>query len=229
MPAAMGLPLKIRQSIENAFDRFLLELGFYRLFLSEIVKPDVRITQVDMEKQMILEALAVKIHANWEIFTGDLMVDCLSCDTTQYANSMGVEVPLHPSRDVCEFMLTGAGITSMGDIKKVRGKAKDLLDPEHNPFQEISNVDISKIDEFRLIRNCIAHQSRRAKRSVRNIYLRECKRDDFANPGDFLSTSVEMPGEADKVSMLGVYLNAFFNASEKMKAYLFPEKKPAST
>ena len=220
------MPPAVKPLLEGAFERFLGETEFYRLFLYEIAKPDVRITQEAMEGQMILEALAVKIHTSWEVFVGDLMIDCLSCDTSQYASSMGVTIPQHPPRDVCELMLTGTGILSIGNASEVQGTAKRLLAPGYNPFKEIAKADISAINEFQIIRNYIAHHSRRARRSLEEVYLREYKIGAFIDPGLFLATLVEMHGPIDEITRLGVYLNSFSSAAEKMESYLFPEQQP---
>ena len=221
-------PPTARSSIESGFARFLSELEFYRLFLYAIVTPEVRVTRAAMEKRMLLEALAVKVHASWEGFVRGLMVDCLSCDTAQYAQSMAVTVPEQPSRDLCELMLTGTGILRLGNASQLRGIARDLLMPAFNPFKEIGKADVSAINEFQTVRNHIAHQSRQSRRGMERVYQRS-KLDPSLPPGDFLATSVNGHGSADTAPRLGIYLDAFLSAAETMEAHLFPERQPKGT
>ena len=220
-------PPKVALSIESAFNRFRGELEFYRLFLGEIVKPGASITQEDMEERVVFEALAVKVHASWEVFIRDIMIDCLSCDTAQHAKSMGATLPSPLPRDVCELMLTGTGILSMGDASKVRDTARQRLAPQYNPFKEISDSDVTSINEFQRIRNHIAHQSRHSMRGLEKVY-RAYEIDFSVSPGDFLATFVTIHGTDERIARLGSYINSFSNASEEMYRYLFPGRKPSS-
>ena len=224
------LSLQVKSSLESAFNRFYDELEFYGLFLGEIVKPGVSVTQEAMEERMIFEALAVKIHASWEVFIRDLMIDCLSCNISKHAKSMGVSVPQrNPSREVCEMMLTGTGTLRLGNATNVHKTAERRLVQKYNPFKEINKADVGKIDEFHAIRNYIAHQSSRAKRDLENIH-RGYKLSSFVDPGTFLATIVYAPELNGKYTRLGLYINSFSSASDKMHRYLFPhEKKPRGT
>ena len=224
----LPFPPSARTSIEGALALFLDEMGFYRVFLGEIVQPEIRVTQEAMEKHMLLEALAVKVHASWEVFAKDIMIDCLSCDTSEYAKSMEVDVPLQPSRDVCELMLAGTGVLSLGDASGLRSSASKQLAPAFNPFKEIGAADVRAMNEFQKIRNHIAHQSGQSRRGLNAVY-RHYKIDPSTRPGNFLATPVKIPRLTEEITRLGIYLNAFLQASQKMEGHLFPEKVPQDT
>lgn len=218
------LPAAVESSLRAAFKRFADEIGFYVLFLSKMMQPGFRVTKVETEEQMIVEALAVKIYTSWEVFVADIMIDCLSCDTTQHAKDMGIDIPQHLPRGVCELMLAGTGILSLGNASDIQSVAKRRLVPAHNPFKEIDRADISKINEFQKIRNYIAHQSRLSRLSLEGIYRLKYKIEPFIAPGLFLATHIKVPESEDEAARLSIYLRAFLNAADKMKGHLLPDE-----
>jgi len=167
------------------------------------------------EKEQIVEAFVFKICANWEVFTEDLLIDCLNKDTMQFANHTGFRIPKHLSRDVCKAMIVGVGYIDFKNVSHLKGFAKKILVPDNNPFKEICQKPTSdKIDEFYTMRNYLAHYSYAAARKLEGVYKK--KGIKFREPGDYL-LSFERKNSKRRIN---VYINAFVKAANEMATFL---------
>jgi hypothetical protein len=168
------------------------------------------------EKNQILEAFVLKVYVTWEILVRDLLVDCLNRDTSQYSEHKHMSLPLHLPRNVCEVLISGKGFFDAGDMGQLKKTAKDILVPKYNAFREILKDDSDRIDEFRKIRNYLAHYSPHSKRQLVTMYRTKYGLRKFCEPGNFLSA---FDKQSRRIRFLN-YTNAFFNAADAMNEYL---------
>jgi hypothetical protein len=175
-----------KASVEVTFDNFFAWMNWYMELLDKIYNAK-RVISKSEEKREIFEAFVLKIHATWEIFVEDLLVDCLNKDTTQYAEYMSIRrLRKHLPRNQCKAMVLGMGYLDFRDVSDIKGKANNILVSQHNPFALITNPALKKMNEFYCIRNYIAHYSATAKRSLWKIYKNTYKMKRFHEPGHFL-------------------------------------------
>ena len=169
------------------------------------------------EKREIFEAFVLKIHAIWEIFVEGLLVDCLNKDTSQYAEYMGFKrLRKHLPRNQCEAMVLGMGYLDFRDVSDIKGKAKNILVSQYNPFAIIKNPALKRMNEFYCIRNYIAHYSEPAKRSIWKIYKNTYKMKRFHEPGHFLMAW----DKRTKQIRFDDYMNAFLDTAIEMAEFL---------
>jgi len=183
-------------------------------FLSKVCNGK-RVVDFRKEKEQIFEAFVFKICATWEVFTEDLLIDCLNKDTTQFAKHTGFKIPKHLSRDVCKAMIVGVGYLDFKNVSHLKRFAKKILVPDNDPFKEICQKPTGdKIDEFYTMRNYLAHYSYAATRKLEGVYKK--KGIKFHEPGDYL-LSFDRKNSKRRIN---VYIDAFVKAANEMATFL---------
>ncbi len=199
-------------------------MDWYADFLKKMFAANSILTTT--EKKEIFEAFALKVYVTWEILMQNLLVDCLNRNTSQYARYKDCELPAHLPRNVCESLIAGLGYFNPTDTANIVGIAKNILVPRYNPFGEILKADLKedreKIDQFRHIRNYLAHYSNSSKRKLLSMYRSKYSLKNFREPGNFLSATDK---KTNRVRFLN-YTKAFFNAADAMADFLYG-KDPA--
>lgn len=229
-----------KPSFEDTFRKYFSQMEWYREFLRKMsgvreqrlsrkdkkeiceafvvkIYTDSKVLERRLsrrEKKEIFEAFVIKICAAWEVLIEELFVDCLHCDTSQYAKYTGTRVRKHLRRDECRQLIAGTrgyfDVKSVGDLK---GEAKKFLVDQHNPFKQIPRDDVVKIDQFYVIRNYLAHYSMRSKQTLFRLYKKApYNLTRFREPGYFL---LEYDKITNQVRFLN-YINAFFDAADQM-------------
>ena len=204
-----------KASVKVTFEHYFWWMDWYVEFLSKIYSAK-RVIGIRDEKTEIFEAFVFKIHTTWEVFVEALLIDSLNRDTSQYAKYMNRPLPKHLSRNICEIMLLGLGYLDWKGATQLRAKTKNILVPEHNPFQKIPKTSIKKIDQFYTIRNYLAHYSIVAGRSLSKMYKNNFKMKNFSQPGEFLYAT----DQKTKDTRLGNYIKAFVDAADEMAKFL---------
>ena len=93
--------------------------------------------------------------------------------------------------------------------------SRQILIDQCNPFILISKSDLSKIDEFFIIRNYLSHYSYAAKRLLMNMYTKRYKMKRFVEPGVFLLAR----DSKDDIPRLGVYINVIKSIARDMEGF----------
>ena len=212
-----------KSSFQKTFAQFRLEVAAYAELVADCRKPDFNVSGGISGKHTIIEALAVKSYAAWEVFTEDLLIGCLNRDTSRYAEHKGMKFSKHLSRDLCELMITGLGYLDVKDVGTLKGIANKVLVPEYNAFAEISSADAQRIDDFCKIRNYLSHGSRQSKSTLARVYADRHQAHRFIEPGQFLFAFDRQTGQG-KLTRLQAYLMAFSNAAVSMENFLL--KRP---
>jgi hypothetical protein len=122
----------------------------------------------------------------------------------------------HLPRNQCEAMILGMGYLDFRDVSDIKGKAKNILVSQYNPFAIIKNPALKRMNEFYCIRNYIAHYSTPAERSLWKIYENTYKMRRFHEPGHFLMAW----DKRTKQTRFDNYLNAFLDSAIEMEGFL---------
>lgn len=72
------------------------------------------------------------------------------------------------------FLCFGKNNQYIDYIKTVRLLSKHIFDDNKNPFAQITENDISFLDELQIIRNYIAHESSHAKKKYNDTFKDSC-------------------------------------------------------
>jgi len=136
----------------------------------------------------------------------------LNRDCSRYAETLGLRLRQHLSRDECEAILLGhryLDFRSVGDIKRF---GKRYLVPRWNPFGAITGQQARTIDDFFLIRNYVAHYSSYARRAYRAMLERRHHFRRIPEPGPYLMATDRKTGQY----RWGTYLVVFLQCSQNM-------------
>ena len=199
-----------KADLRKNHDPFDVTLSRYRDFMQRILGAQ-RVIRTVTEKQDIAESVLLRICAHWERFVDEHLIDCVNVDHSQLSDFLGVSIPRHPSRNVCQAILFGGGYRDFRSFGDLKGFTKKVLPDSSNPFLEVTAADARKIDEVFTIRNYLAHYSAAARRALDRIYKDKYKMKRFREPGSFLLAS--------QGKRLWAYIEAFENASTKMKEW----------
>lgn len=180
-------------------------------FLMKIEGAKMVVKSID-EKRDVFDAYVFRICANWEILVGDLLIDCLNKDTSQYKEFTGFEIPKHLSRETCKAMILGVTYIDFKSVSDLKKMSKRILVPQFNPFKKIPKSNGEKIDEFFTLRNYLAHYSDAAKRSLERMYKNRHGLKSFREPGDFLLARDKTRG----MIRMAVYINNFVDTADIM-------------
>lgn len=174
------------------------------------------IVKSQQEKQSIFEAFVHSICSNWDILVEELLIDCFNKDTSKYTEYTGFKLDKNIKRDTCKAILIGVGYLDFKSVGDLKGRSKNILIPECNPFVKIPKLNAEKIDEFYIIRNYLAHYSDAAKRALLKVYKTNYNLRVFVQPGRFL-LATEENGELPR---MGTYINNFTDAAAAMGKFL---------
>ncbi|GAH83356.1 unnamed protein product, partial [marine sediment metagenome] len=173
-------------SLTAEFDNFFTSMIQHTDLLVKIVKTtriilppheekEILTKLLPAEKKQIHEAFVLKICATWEILAENIFVECLSRNTSKYAEFKGVTLPRKLTKNTCKGLISGLSFFAFRDMQDLKGKAKKFLEDRYNPFKQVPNDVSGKIDEFYQIRNYIAHRSDTAKQSLKRMYKKTYK------------------------------------------------------
>lgn len=182
----------------------------YRKFLEKVVAAKYVVSSA-AEKRDVAESVLLRLCAHWESFVAEHLVDCVNRDSSRLGEYFSLDLPPHPTKALCQALVIGdryRDFRSMGDLKRFTKKV--LPDPS-NPFLQIKQTHLDKLDEVYIIRNYLAHYSGFAARSLWNLYKKTHGMTYFSEPGKFLLSS--------NAKRLWAYFDAFDGASADMKGW----------
>lgn len=192
-------------------DEFEEDMGWYIEFLTRMLAAK-RVVNYD-DKLEILESLVIRLCAIWEAFIEGEMIDCLNIDCSKYAEELQLQLPKHPTKDLCEAILVGAGYLDFKNVDDIKGFARKVVPDDINPFRLIKNNPTGKrINELYVMRNYLSHYSRKSRRALMKMYQSSWGLKNFRQPGDFL---IAYSGKR-----LIQYIDALLEASEQMRGVI---------
>ena len=219
-------------SLKDEFDKFFNSMTQHTDLLVKIIavkeivlspseEREIQPKILLKEKKQIHEAFVLKICATWEILAESIFVECLPWNTSKYSASKGITLPTKLTPNTCKGLISGLGYFSFRNAKDIKDKAKRYLKDRWNPFKEIPSDLITKINEFYIIRNYIAHRSDAARQSLVKMYKKTYGMR-FRPPGNFLFETVTFveSGERGKEIRFANYSEAFVKAADEMAFYL---------
>ncbi|MBL4793429.1 MAG: hypothetical protein JKY97_10915, partial [Citromicrobium sp.] len=161
------------------------------------------------EKRDLAESVLLRLLANWERFVDEQLVDCLNIDHSRLSEYLGVSIPAHPSKNICEAILFGGTYRDFRGFGDLKGFSKKILPEASNPFLVVHSSRTSAIDEMYKLRNYLAHYSSAAKRALKRMYEEKYEYTNFVEPGMFLL--------GNNCMMLWHYFDMLEGASSDMK------------
>ncbi len=200
-----------KASIEQNHRDFEKKLDVLDRVAAKIVK---RQMGVDLaESDALAEGLVLTVAGYWEEVVDEDFVDSLNRDTSASAQLVGVELPKNLSRDVCFGLLVGDGYLDFRDTGDIVGRSKKVLVPEYNPFVHLTNTVRKSIDQFYILRNYLAHRSKRARRNYHGMLEKDFGYVRVVRPGVFLRAE----GDSLRKPRLEFFLHRFREVSQAIR------------
>lgn len=197
-----------KADLKKNHDSFDAALQRYRSFTQRILNAK-RVISSKTEKEDIAESVLLRLCAHWERFVDEHLVDCINVDHSQLNEYLGVTIPRHPSRNLCQAILFSGGYKDFRSIGELKGFTRKILPDASNPFLSVAAGHAERIDEVFKIRNYLAHYSAAARRALDRLYKSSYGLSRFEEPGRFLL--------ARDARRLWGYFTALESASTDMK------------
>lgn len=167
----------------------------------------------------IIEAFTIKSVCDWEWYIERMLCETLKKDTTKLSETLDLDLPKKISTDECFAFLNGLNYFDLKNATNLKTLSKKILVDEYNPFLKISNEAKNKIDEFYIIRNYVAHKSKKSKKSLMNIY-KKYNILDFLEAGEFL---LSKENKNSKTIMFQDYGSAYWLSAFNILEFLYPK------
>jgi len=196
-----------KADLRKNHEKFESAISRYADLLARLL-PAQRVVRTVGDKREIAEGALLKLCSHWEAFIVEELVDCVNIDSSALGNYLGLSLPKHLSRDLCEAILMRDGYLDFRSIGDLKGTAKKILPNAINPFEKISKPVCDKIDEVYKIRNYLSHRSKASAKALMRMYSTNHDMKNFLEPGQFLLAYYSK-------RLLG-YFNSFVDASNQM-------------
>ena len=167
----------------------------------------------------IIEAFTIKSICDWEWYIEKMISETLKNDTTKLSETIDLELPKKISTDECFAYLNGLNYFDLKNASNLKTISKKILIDDYNPFLKINNEAKNKIDEFYIIRNYVAHKSKKSKKSLINIY-KKYEILEFIEAGEFL---LSKGNEKSKTIIFQDYGSAFWLSAFNILEFLYPK------
>jgi hypothetical protein len=198
------------RSNHREFDSWI---RWYGRFIQKLLSAQ-RVVRYKGEKLELLEALVHRVSVRWELLVEQDIIISLNHDASTYAKALGLKLRRHLTMNECEAILTGFRYLDFKGVGDVKGFGKKYLVERYNPFRAISADHTRQIDEFLVMRNLLAHYSRRAWMSYRHAIRTNHRLQRVREPGEFLAAV----NPRTRRYRWDDYLRNFLDASSQMLA-----------
>ena len=168
------------------FEKNLNELIEYGL---EIITENVTVKKDKIskkEKNILLESLLLRSCAYWENFLEKEIIILINLNSDKFKLNMELPSDIKLNLKLIRAILYGDEYRDFHDIKHFRNYFSKILVEEYNPFTNITNEQLKKINITYTIRNYLSHYSEYSKKKLYQAYVDNFKYKIFQEPGIFL-------------------------------------------
>lgn len=175
------------------FMKFVIEFHNASLFHNQLLNKIVIRHDEFNEKEIasIEEAFLIKQIAEWETFIQNVIIYCVAIDTSKISEYLDLRLPKKVSFENSFAIVNGLNYLSVSSSSELKGLAKKIITENNNPFEQFEIKFLKKIDEAYVLRNYIAHKSKKSKSSLLKMYLNRYNINYFIVPGQFLSEKIK--------------------------------------
>ncbi|MBI9036470.1 MAG: hypothetical protein JEZ03_18590 [Bacteroidales bacterium] len=205
------------------FVRFVIEFHNKSMRYAKLLRTKVQhvdaFTSEDIE--LIEEAFLIKHVAEWEIFIQNIFAYCIAIDTTAICNHLELDLSKKISFDNAYAILNGLNFFTATSTSELKGLAKKIITEKNNPFTQFDKTVLNNVDEVYILRNYIAHKSKKSKQRLQKMYKDRYRLTDFQNPGHFLRQ--EIKDDVDASLRSDLYYGTFMTISTSIWKHLDPD------
>lgn len=173
----------------------------------------------DFETAELFEAFTIKAICDWEWYVEQIICECLKDDTSQLSIELDLTLPQKITFDECIGYINGLGYFDLKSGSNLKSIAKKILPKARNPFENISSEVRNRIDDFYILRNFVAHRSKKSKKALLRTYLKY-NQNKFQEVGDFLLNKES--GDSSKTIRFQDFGGSFWTAAFHILQALYP-------
>lgn len=229
---------RVKEAIEYHLQTFEPQLSLYEGVTANLwplttdrftIKKDEPLdAEYIISKALLIEGMALHVARSWENLVVEDMILLFAQDTETYCETFSYDLEPTITRNEAEAILIGKDYLDFKSFGNIIDFSKKHLVDVLNPFNQIPSAHQQLIDDLIIVRNHIAHRSRRSLRSYRNVLTKYGLQGD-KKPGYFL---LFVPGQENpeeitmwirgegKKRVFGLYIEALKSASESIVNYL---------
>ena len=174
----------------------------------------------DYEASEVVEAFTIKTICDWEWYVEQMICECLQNDTTQLSKELDLSLPNSISLDECVGYLHGLGYFDLKSASNLKSIAKKIPAKGRNPFENISAEARNRIDDFYVLRNYVAHRSKKSKKTLLKTYAKY-NQNQFQEVGEFLLSNHDN-GNSKTIEFQD-FGSSFWLAAFQVLEYLYPQ------
>ena len=138
------------------------------------------------EKNILIESLLLRGCAHWESFIEKEIIYLINRNSQNFKKYMELESNTKLNLKLVRAILYSDRYLDFHDIGRNRSYFLKILNKEYNPFPEINDEQIKKINITYAIRNYISHQSTFSRKRLAQMYKNNYSYSVFQEPGRFL-------------------------------------------
>jgi hypothetical protein len=228
---------KVREAIKYHKEFFDPELLRHETIASELwplVTDRITIKADDppsarsiIHKKILIEGMALHVARLWDNLVVEDMILLFAQNTEKYCESFAYGLEQTITRDEGEAILVGKEYLDFRSFGNIIDFSKKHLADALNPFLKLSSDQRKLIGELMIVRNHIAHRSKRSLRSYKNV-LAEYDIQSEKEPGYFLlfvpgqdnQDEIMMYERHGKKRIFMLYIEALRSISDEIVKYL---------
>lgn len=177
--------MKHRRHVISLCSGLEANVQWYRKFLKKVIDCK-RVLGQRAEKKELAEMVILRLCATWEYYSENILVACVSSDTTKLSKLLNVKLEKMISISLAEACLFGTEYKDFRSVGDLKGYAKKVIVDNYNPFNNIDAKDEAKIDQMFNMRNYLSHYSAKSKRALAKLYKNALLKGAHREPGNFL-------------------------------------------
>lgn len=190
--------------IFQPFMKFVIEFHNDITLYGSILKNEFpKVSALQNEDIVLLEeSYLIKVVAEWESFTHNIIAYCIAIDTTAMSKHLELNLPKKISFDNAYSILNGLQYKTITSSNELKSLTRKILTDQYNPFLQFEKSTLNSIDDLYSLRNYIAHKSQRARERLLTMYRNRYAKISFVEPGYFLTEPNELGSKITRRDLL---------------------------
>jgi hypothetical protein len=205
------------------FIKFVIEFHNSAEVIGTLVRGKLQDRNLLSEEEigLIEEAFLIKHIAEWEIFIQNIFAYCVAIDTTALSGHLELTLPKKISFDTAYAIINGLNFFNITSTDELIGMSKKILTDTTNPFKQFDKKFLNAVDEAYILRNYIAHKSKKSQKRLEKMYKERHNIESFIPPGKFLRQ--EFTDYIGTRIRTDLYYGTFMTIATKIWQFLDPK------
>lgn len=140
-------------------------------------------------KELLLESFLLRSCAYWENFLEKEIILLVKLNPDTFKNYFNIQQNVSLNENLIRAIIIGDRYRDWHDIQSLKSYFQKIVNPNINPFGEISNEQFATVNFTYILRNYLSHYSDYSRKKLFVIYKLNYNYKKFIEPGSFLLKS----------------------------------------